>query len=71
MKEQSILPESEYLNARQLARKLNVSLKSIEKWTAQRRIPCVKIGYHWRYPVIEINKRLLSGQLVSPLEKAE
>jgi excisionase family DNA binding protein len=65
-----LVVESEFYTPRQLAQKLNCSLKAVQKWTAQRRIPCVKIGYHWRYPVVEINKRLLSGQLLSPEEKA-
>jgi excisionase family DNA binding protein len=60
----------EYLTGKQLAEKLNVSLKSICKWTAQHRIPgAVKMGYHWRYSSAEISKRLLSGQLLSPLPK--
>ena len=58
--------EKEYLKAKDLAKMFDVSIKAIQKWTAQRRIPCVKIGYHWRYPLIEINKRILSGQLLSP-----
>jgi excisionase family DNA binding protein len=61
--------EKEYITAKDLATRLDVSFKSIEKWTAQRRIPCVKVGYHWRYPIIEINKRLNSGQLLSPVKK--
>ena len=59
----------EYLKAKDLATKLDVSVKAVQKWTAQHRIPCVKIGYHWRYPVVEIEKRLLSGQLLSPAAK--
>lgn len=70
-KEETRTNEPEYLNARQLAGKLNVSLKSIFKWTAQRRIPAVKMGYHWRYPSTEISKRLLSGQLLSPMSKGK
>ena len=62
-------PEPEYLTPRQLAGKVNVSLKAVVKWTAARRIPCVKVGYHWRYPSVEINKRLLSGHLLSPATK--
>jgi hypothetical protein len=58
-------PEPEYLTGKQLATKLNVSLKSVFKWTAQRRIPgAVKFGYRWRYSAVEINKRILSGQLL-------
>jgi excisionase family DNA binding protein len=55
--------------AGQVARKLSVSLGAVQKWTMQRRIPATKCGYHWRYPSLEINKRLLSGQLLSPMAK--
>ena len=58
--------EPEFYTSRQLAEKLNCSLNAIEKWTAERRLPCLKIGYHWRYPAVEINKRILSGQLLFP-----
>ena len=61
--------EPEYIDARTLAQKLSVSIKAVQKWTAARRIPCVKCGYHWRYSSLEINKRLLSGQLLSPVGK--
>lgn len=61
--------EPEYLTARQLAGKVNVSLQAVQKWTRARRIPCAKCGYHWRYPSNEINKRLLSGQLLFPATK--
>jgi excisionase family DNA binding protein len=57
-------PEAEYLTARQLAEKVNVSLKAVVKWTAARRLPCCKMGRVWRYPVREIEKRLLSGNLL-------
>jgi excisionase family DNA binding protein len=63
--------EPEYLTARQLAQKVNVSLKAVQKWTTQRRVPCVKVGYHWRYPSLAINKRLLSGQLLTPRIKGK
>ena len=63
-------PEPEYLTAKQLAEKLKMSIRSIVKWTAQHRIPgAVKMGYHWRYSSTEISKRLLSGQLLSPMPK--
>jgi|WetSurMetagenome_2_1015567.scaffolds.fasta_scaffold296119_1 excisionase family DNA binding protein len=56
--------EPEYLTGKQLAIKLNVSLKSVIKWTAARRLPCCKMGRVWRYPRPEIEKRLLSGALL-------
>lgn len=68
---QDVGPEPEYLNAAQLARKIGVSVKAVQKWTAQRRIPSVKCGYHWRYPSVEINKRLLSGCLLSMQTKGK
>jgi excisionase family DNA binding protein len=56
--------ELEYLTGKQLATKLNVSVKAVVKWTAARRIPACKMGRLWRYPRIEIEKRLLSGSLL-------
>ena len=63
--------EPEYLTAVQVARKLSMSLGAVQKWTTQRRIPATKCGYHWRYPSNEINKRLLSGQLLLPATKGK
>jgi excisionase family DNA binding protein len=57
-------PEPEYLDAPQLAAKLNVSLKSVINWTQARRLPFVKMGRVNRYPRNEIEKRLLSGRLL-------
>ena len=56
--------EPEFLNARQLAEKLNVSPKSVTNWTQARRLPAVKMGRVWRYPKLEIEKRLLGGKLL-------
>jgi hypothetical protein len=57
--------QKEYLTGKQLAEKLNVSIKSIAKWTAARRLPgAIKAGRVWRYQTIEIEKRLLSGNLL-------
>jgi excisionase family DNA binding protein len=62
--EEPAAPEPEYLTGKQLSQKLNVSLKAVVKWTAARRIPACKMGRIWRYPRIEIEKRLLSGSLL-------
>jgi hypothetical protein len=56
--------EPEYLTGAQLAAKVNVSIKAVSKWTQARRLPCCKMGRVWRYPVREIDKRLLSGSLL-------
>jgi excisionase family DNA binding protein len=56
--------EPEYLTGKQLAGKLNVSLKAIIKWTALKRLPACKMGRIWRYPRREIEKRLLTGNLL-------
>ena len=58
--------ESEFLSTIQLAKMLNVSTKSIEKWRNQRIIPgACKIGRCWRFRKNEIEKKLLSGQLLN------
>ena len=54
--------ESEFFSPRELARKLNMSLKWVVKQTQARRMPGqVKVGRLWRYNRFEIEKRLLSG----------
>lgn len=60
----SLEKEATYLTARQLAEKLNVSLKAVINWTAARRLPCIKMGRMNRYPRFEIEKRLLAGNLL-------
>jgi hypothetical protein len=56
--------EPDYLTAPELATKLNVSLKSVINWTQARRLPVIKMGRVNRYPRVEIEKRLLSGNLL-------
>ena len=56
--------ESDFYSPRQLAVKCNVSIKAVTNWTQDRRLPCVKMGRVWRYPIIEIEKRLLNGNLL-------
>jgi hypothetical protein len=57
--------EPEYLSGKQLAGKLNVSIKAVVKWTAARRLPgACKMGRVWRYQWREIEKKLLSGNLL-------
>lgn len=55
----------EYYSRDDLAIKLNVSKKTIERWTQARRIPgqC-KTGGTWRYRKIDVEKRLLSGNFL-------
>jgi hypothetical protein len=58
-------PEPEYLTSKQLAGKINVSLKAVVTWTAARRLPgAYKMGRVWRYQWREIEKKLLSGNLL-------
>jgi excisionase family DNA binding protein len=57
--------EPEYLSPKELAKKCNVSLKSITNWTQDRRLPAVKMGRVWRYPRLEIEKRLIGGRLLN------
>lgn len=57
--------ESDFLTAEQLATKLNVSKKSITKWTLARRLPRVKMGKATRYYRPEIEKRIKNGSLLT------
>lgn len=60
--------DGDYLTAPQLARKLNVSLKAIRKWSISRRLMYVKMGRLVRYYWPEIEKRLLTGRLLAEKE---
>ena len=54
---------TDFLTPKELSRKLNMSLKWVEKQTQARRIPGqVKMGRLWRYKIKEVEKRLLSGK---------
>jgi len=53
-----------YMTTSELSLFLKVSRKFIEKH--RQRIPGVRIGKTWRYSRIEIEKRILSGQLLLP-----
>jgi excisionase family DNA binding protein len=48
----------------ELAALCRVSLRTIEKWTLQKRLPVVKMGRLNRFPRVEIQKRLLGGSLL-------
>jgi len=57
----------EYYTPEELSIKLNVSRKTITKWTQSRRIPGqVKAGGMWRYRINEVEKKLLSGEFLLP-----
>lgn len=66
----SINPEP-FLSPEQLANKLNMSIKWVEKHTQEHRIPGqVKVGRVWRYNWIEVQKRMISGQvLLDPIRR--
>ena len=54
----------EYLTPRELAYKLNVSIKFITNCTQARKMPGqVKMGRLWRYNQKDVNIALLSGSL--------
>jgi hypothetical protein len=53
------------LTPRELANRLQISIKWVEKQTQNRRIPGqVKVGRVWRYSWVEIQRRMLSGQIL-------
>jgi excisionase family DNA binding protein len=59
-----VLPESDFYTPGELAGLLNVPLRTVEKWTLQRRLPVCKVGRLNKFPRVEIQKRLLNGSLL-------
>ena len=64
MENQVVGTQPEYLTAKELATKLNVSQKTVQKWRALGKLPIVKMGRLVRFPRQEIEKRLLTGCLL-------
>jgi len=59
------MAQPEFFDTKGLARYLSVSPKSVIKWRDKKRIPgAVKCGRVWRFRRAEIEKRLLSGELL-------
>jgi hypothetical protein len=55
--------QSDYLTPEELAHKLNMSLKWVEKQTQAHKVPGqTKIGRLWRYRLGEVEKQLLTGK---------
>jgi excisionase family DNA binding protein len=64
------MSETEFLSVKQLANYLNCSEKFIRKYVGSRRLPgMVKIGRVYRFRKSEVEKRLLSGQLLTDSKK--
>ena len=58
--------QSDYLTPKELAAKVNMSLKWVVTHTQARRIPGqTKLGRVWRYRRAEVEKRLLSGTFLN------
>jgi excisionase family DNA binding protein len=56
--------EPEYYTPDDLSELLRVPKRTIEKWVLKRRLPVIKVGRLNRFPRIEIQKRLLNGNLL-------
>ncbi len=60
----------EYFSTESLARHIEVSKKSIEKWRDERRIPgAVRVGRVWRFRRVDVERQLLTGQFPMPKRK--
>ena len=64
MESGNAVKEPEYYLPEELAVLLRIPRRTLEKWTLQRRLPVVKVGRLNRFPRIEIQKRLLNGNLL-------
>lgn len=63
--------EQEFYTPQDLSTKLNISLKTIVKHTQLHRVPGqVKIFGRWRYRIVDVEKRLLTGNFFLPAKKS-
>jgi excisionase family DNA binding protein len=56
--------EPEFYTPEELAALLRIPIRTLEKWTQRRQLPVVKVGRLNRFPRVEIQKRLLNGNLL-------
>jgi excisionase family DNA binding protein len=57
--------EPEFFTPEELAAKLNMSRKFIEKHISTRRLPgMVRVGRRWRFRRAEVEKRLMGGSFL-------
>ena len=57
--------EPEFITPEELAAKINMSRKFIEKHIGTRRLPgMVRIGRHWRFRRAEVEKQLSTGSFL-------
>ena len=61
--------ESDFFSTQELCSFLGVSKKFIQKHRAKRIPGAVKVGHIWRFRKTDIEKRLLSGQFLLPVDK--
>ena len=60
----SAAPEPEYYSIEKLSTKMSIPRRTIEKWIFKKQLPFVKCGRLIRLNRVEIEKRLLSGNLL-------
>jgi predicted site-specific integrase-resolvase len=59
------MQQQEFLSAKELAKKLNKSVRTVEKWTQDRRVPGqVKCGGRWIYRIVDVERALLRGDFL-------
>lgn len=62
--------DSDFLTAPQLATKIKMSIAFVEKYTHSHRLPgMVRMGRFWRYRIADVEKQLLTGQILLPLKR--
>ena len=57
--------EQEYYTTDEVAVKLHVPRRTVEKWVYKKQIPVLHCGRLLRFPRLEIHKRELSGNLLN------
>ncbi|WP_176892783.1 helix-turn-helix domain-containing protein [Fusobacterium varium] len=51
-----------WLNTKEIAEHLGVTVETIRKWIKTEKIPCHRVGKLWKFKVSEVDSWIISGQ---------
>lgn len=51
-----------WLNTKEIAEHLGVTVETIRKWIKTEKIPCHRVGKLWKFKVSEVDAWVISGQ---------
>lgn len=51
-----------WLNTKEIAEHLGVTVETIRKWIKAKKIPCHRVGKLWKFKISEVDEWVICGQ---------